>query len=71
MKNANTIECCNTCKHLLAFSRGNSYGDINYLCPITTYYVTNIKADVHKYKRYSPGGKELICRYSPKVKTEN
>lgn len=53
--------CCLNCKHLVQFPRGNSYGDIDYLCIKTGYFVVNVGADVKKIKRYTPGGKELVC----------
>lgn len=53
--------CCLNCKNLVQFPRGNSYGDIDYLCIKTGYFVVNVGADVKKIKRYTPGGKELVC----------
>lgn len=55
--------CCLNCKNLVQFPRGNSYGDIDYLCIKTGYFVVNVGADVKKIKRYTPGGKELVCCY--------
>ena len=67
---SSNIECCDTCAHLLAFPRKNAYGDVDYLCPISTYYVANRKADIHKYKKYSPGGRELPCHYKKKSNSD-
>ena len=58
-------ECCANCKHLLAYPKNNSYGDVDYLCPVTSYFVANRFADRNKVKRYSPGGKLLPCDYKP------
>lgn len=59
----NEVECCANCKHLVAFPRGNSYGDVDYLCLVTGYYCHGIRKDRNKVEHYSPGGKKLECRY--------
>lgn len=66
VKNIDNIDCCANCKHLLAFPKNNSYGDVDHLCIKTSYYCSGIYKDIHKYKRYSPGGKELKCEYERK-----
>lgn len=62
MNNEN-IECCANCKYCLAYPRNNRYGDINYLCVATTYFVYGIHKDRTKVRRYTPGGRELECKY--------
>ena len=63
----NIIKCCNTCKHLIAFPRNNGYGDVDYLCIKTGYFVHGRDKDVSKVKRFSPGGKELKCEWENKT----
>lgn len=57
------IECCANCRYRLDYPRNNKYGDVDYLCVISGYFMIDIYNDNRKIKRYSPGGKELKCRY--------
>lgn len=57
------IECCANCKKCIAIPRNNRYGDIDYFCIATGYYLHGILKDRSKVKRFSPGGKELECQY--------
>ena len=60
---SNEKQCCRNCSNLVEFPRNNRYGDIDYLCRVTGYFASGIDRDVTKVKRYSPGGKELECRW--------
>ncbi len=57
------VECCQNCRYCLKFPRNNQYGDIDYMCAVDGYYHLNITIDRNKVRRYTPGGKELECRY--------
>lgn len=59
----NTIDCCANCKNLVSTPKGNRFGDMEHFCMKTGYLVSQIYKDTHKYKRYTPGGKELNCEY--------
>lgn len=59
------IECCLNCEYCLAYPKGNKYGDVDYLCISTGYYVSSVKKDRNKLKRYTPAGSELVCKYKP------
>lgn len=61
------IECCANCKYCLAYPKNNSYGDIAYLCAINGFFLHSITKENAKLKRYSPGGKELICKFEQKT----
>lgn len=61
------IECCANCKHCLDIPKNNTYGDIEHLCLVNSYYVHSVNKDKNKLKRFSPGGKELECRYERKM----
>ena len=62
----NTIACCASCKHCLEYPRGNRYGDIDYICAINGYFMHSINKDISKIKHFTPGGRELECRYERK-----
>lgn len=57
------IECCANCKHCISIPRNNRYNDIDYLCLITGYFICGIYKDRNMIKRFTPGGKELECKY--------
>lgn len=57
------IKCCLNCRNCIPIPRNNKYGDIDYLCLVHTYFLHGVKKDITKVKRYSPGGRELECRY--------
>ena len=59
------VECCANCKHCLAYPRNNRYRDVDYLCVATSYFVHGIHNDRNKVKHFTPGGKELECKYEP------
>lgn len=59
-------ECCATCKYCLAYPRENRYGDVDYLCAVTGYFMHSIHKDIHTIRQFSPGGRELECRYQRK-----
>lgn len=63
---SNMIECCANCKHCMPIPRNNSYGDIDYFCMVNSYYLHGINKDRNKVKHFSPGGKELKCKYERK-----
>lgn len=65
----NTIACCANCKHCLEYPRGNRYGDIDYMCVINGYFMHSINKDISKIKHFTPGGRELECRYERKKTT--
>lgn len=60
------VECCANCKHLIDYPKGNRYGDVEHLCLITGYYTHAIYKDRKTIKRFTPGGRELKCRYERK-----
>ena len=60
---SNDIECCANCKHRLDYPRNNKYGDVDHLCIISGYFIIEIYKDHRKVKGYSPGGRELECKY--------
>lgn len=62
------MKCCRNCKNLIAYPKNNRYGDVDYLCTVTSYFTSGIDKDITKVKRYSPGGKELLCNWQPKNK---
>jgi hypothetical protein len=62
------IECCANCKNCLQYPRNNRYEDIDYLCLIHGYYISGIYKDRNKVKRFSPGGRELKCKFEKKEK---
>lgn len=57
------FECCKNCIYCIPYPKNNKYNDIDYLCAINGYYIISINKDIHKIKRFSPGGKELKCQY--------
>ena len=57
---------CNNCKNLIPCPRNNKYGDVDYLCIISGYFVVGRDKNIEKVKRYSPGGKELSCKWEGK-----
>ena len=57
------IECCANCKHCIDFPKNNRYGDVEHLCLVTGYFTHGINKDRNKVKHFSPGGKELECKY--------
>lgn len=59
-------ECCANCRHCLAYPRNNRYRDIDHLCAVSGYFVTGIHKDRNKVRGFSPGGRELECRYERK-----
>lgn len=44
----------------------NRYGDIDYMCAINGYFMHSINKDISKIKHFTPGGRELECRYERK-----
>lgn len=61
------IPCCANCKHLVQTPKNNRYGDMENFCMVTGYFCIGIHKDVRNYRRFTPGGKELICRYEKKI----
>lgn len=57
------IENCLNCQYCIPIPRNNKYGDIDYLCAVNEYFISNLKIDHRKIKQYSPGGKELKCTF--------
>lgn len=67
MKDDMYIECCANCKNCLDYPRGNKYGDVDHLCIVDGYFVMGVHKDRTKVKGYSPGGRELQCKYERKT----
>ena len=59
-------ECCANCKHCLAIPRNNKYNDVDYLCLITGYFISSLYIDRKRIRRFTFGGKELLCKYENK-----
>ena len=57
------IECCANCRYLISTPKNNRYGDIEHFCVVTGYYCYGIYKDRNKLKHFTPGGKELECKY--------
>ncbi len=63
---ATEVKCCKNCMNLIECPRNNRHNDIDHFCMATGYFTHGIDKDITKVKRYSPGGKELVCQYRPK-----
>lgn len=48
----NQMECCATCEYCLAYPRGNRFGDVDYLCVITGYFVHSIHKDIRTVRHF-------------------
>lgn len=59
----NAVECCANCKHCISTPKNNRYGDVEHFCIVTGYYIHGANKDRNTVKRFSPGGKELVCKY--------
>lgn len=57
------VECCANCKHCLEFPRNNRYHDVDHFCVATGYFTSGIYKDRNKLRHFTPGGRELICKY--------
>lgn len=57
------VECCLNCKYCIAEQKNNRYNDVEYFCLSTGYFIHKVKKDRNKIKRFTPGGKELVCNY--------
>ena len=57
---------CYNCKHCIAIPRNNRYNDIDYLCEVNSYFIMDIHKNVSRIKHFTPGGRELECKYEPK-----
>lgn len=62
------VKCCANCKYCIDIPRNNKYGDVDYLCVITGHFIPfyGITKDRVQIKCYSPGGKELECKFEKK-----
>ena len=60
------MECCANCKYLVSTPKNNRYGDMEHFCLAMGYYVHGINRDRTKIQHFTPGGKELICKYERK-----
>lgn len=60
------VECCMNCKYCIGIPRNNKYQDMDYLCFISSYYVNSIDKKRSEIKRFTPGGRELKCKYKQK-----
>ena len=60
------VECCLNCKYCVAEQKNNHYHDVEYFCLITGYFLHKVNTDRKLLKRFTPGGKELVCRYAKK-----
>lgn len=56
-------ECCANCKNCVAYPKNNRYGDVDYMCLISGYYIAGAHKDRNKVRRLTPGGRKLECRY--------
>ena len=61
------IECCANCQNCVAYPKNNRYGDVDCMCLINGYYVGTVNKDRSKIRRFSPSGRELVCRYERKA----
>jgi hypothetical protein len=57
------IECCANCKHCIDIPKNNRYGDVEHFCLVNGYFLIGVHKDRRKVKGFSPGGKELECRF--------
>lgn len=57
------VECCLNCKYCVSFPRNNRYGDIDYFCMVTEFFLHGVKKDRNKFERFTPGGRKLECKY--------
>lgn len=64
-------KCCRSCANLVPCPRNNRYGDVDYLCKATGYFVPGVDRDISKIRRYSLGRKELKCEYKEKQEIAN
>lgn len=62
----NDVECCANCQWLVQTPKNNRYGDIENFCICTGYFCAGIYKDRNKVRHYTPGGRELNCRYKRK-----
>lgn len=60
------IKCCANCGHCIAFPKNNRYGDIEYFCTVNGYFTVQAHKDISNVKHFTPGGRELECRYEEK-----
>lgn len=61
------VECCANCKNCVAYPKNNRYGDVDYMCLISGYYISGVHKDRNKVRRFTPGGRELECRYEKEL----
>ena len=66
MKSSEQVECCANYKYLIDYPKGNKYRDVEHFCVITGYFTHAIHKEGRKIKRFTPGGRELECRYERK-----
>jgi hypothetical protein len=62
---SSATKCCRNCANRIEYPQHNRYGDVKHLCIKTGYFLTGIDKDINKVKRYTPGGRELVCEYRP------
>ncbi len=42
------VECCLNCKYCVSFPRNNRYGDIDYFCMVTEFFLHGVRKDRNK-----------------------
>lgn len=57
------VKCCRNCRNLISIPKDNRFNDVDHYCMVSTYFTHGIDKDITKIKRYTPGGKELECRW--------
>lgn len=60
------IECCANCENCIDLPKNNRYGDVEHYCLATGYFTHGIYKDRNKIRHFTPGGKELECKYKRK-----
>lgn len=60
------IDCCANCRYCADRPKNNRYGDIEHFCMATGYLMVGVNKDIHKVRHFTPGGRELVCKYERK-----
>lgn len=61
------LKCCANCRNHAFLLKENRYKDIETFCMVNGYFTSYIFKDIRKIKIYSPGGKELECKFQQKM----
>lgn len=57
------LTCCANCKHLAYYPKRNRYGDIDFLCMSTSYFILSVLDDMNNIRISTPGGRKLECKF--------